>query len=517
MADGILSKETSDILNALYKKFGSKYNYAEFWDYVRQNIGKNPPLGDPAYQETYIWELFRDWATKVNAGQLPQPKTITPTVATQVTPETTTPTTEPSWGGYTASEWGLGIPQFEWQKKQDTEQALRQQSQFATQQAANQTEINARNWQAEQMAKAKGLELSNTRMQALISPTLGNTQETQRQANELQWENMRNQILGSIENTPRNWIKTSPEVIQSISNPYAAPNRGNPQDITNEITNTQNQIKQLESAKKNLESRVGDNNDPLLQKELYDSNTPEGRMYNLINMGIQGAKDSLTQLQTTQITPAIQALSNKYGMSPESARATALRWGANLPGGEFANISGEENAALTRAATEAMGAPTPPGSYERVTTPAIPTWLQQTSGINKAFVPTTRTNVLTPSGQSWGNLSDTQRQMYAGLIDFSGNRSFADVMNIDVSEILKKKIEENKKKSFKAIDESDFLLSGHPAHKVNYSSPTERIMTVAAIKNERVYSVYYSAGDELLFNNNLEIVENMFSSFKFVN
>ena len=38
-------------------------------------------------------------------------------------------------------------------------------------------------------------------------------------------------------------------------------------------------------------------------------------------------------------------------------------------------------------------------------------------------------NVTTPSGQQWNRLGSTQRQQFAGLVDFAGNRSFADVLD----------------------------------------------------------------------------------------
>jgi len=61
------------------------------------------------------------------------------------------------------------------------------------------------------------------------------------------------------------------------------------------------------------------------------------------------------------------------------------------------------------------------------TTPALPTWMSKMTGFGR--VPTERTEIPTPSAQTWGQLPWSKREEFRGLVDVAGKSPFQDILD----------------------------------------------------------------------------------------
>lgn len=270
---------------------------------------------------------------------------------------------------------------------------------FQKQQVQNQES----RWMAEKQANIEAAKFAN--MGAMIN----NSNQPAPVDMAAAYEKMRAQIASSLDPGARNWIAQWQK-----PNPYTK-NETAATQFTEERLRLQDEYKQAKSAAKFIRDRMNDQNDPLSQVDITQDTSPEAQMANVI----LNREKYVTRLLTE--AGAIEAISkgvpNPYGAEPSGYFGTT------------GDITGELAAAKPHAGAGGimeLGSPEAPKAPV-YTTPEIPTWLQNVSGL-MGRVPTNRVPIQRPSGQMWQSLLPNQQQMYAGLTDWAGKDTFEDTL-----------------------------------------------------------------------------------------
>jgi|6_EtaG_2_1085325.scaffolds.fasta_scaffold01346_2 hypothetical protein len=245
--------------------------------------------------------------------------------------------------------------------------------------------------------------------------------ELKRLKNEMEYDSFIRSRIAALSASPRSWIDLYKW--QNEPNPFAVQQR-TPEE---EVVAAEKEVKLYQAASNILSKREKDPTDPLFVSANPNiSNqplTPEQTFAAGIRQRLRNAEDKL--IEFTIPTEAEAGAADITGTTPEKIRGLAHQWASNREHPDFANVTPEEQRALMAVAMESGfgDKPAPPAP----TMPEIPRWLQTASGIT-GRVPKTRQPMLTPSGQSWSRLNPTQREMFAGLSDFAGERPFEDVI-----------------------------------------------------------------------------------------
>ncbi len=103
-----------------YRKKGGTLGWIAY--YQQLQVGRTPPLPS----RTYTWKPESAPAGEVPVGTTPTAPTTPTTPAT--------PDENKKFYGYTAEEWGIGIPQFLWQQQQEQQRQTEAAIQFSTEQ-----------------------------------------------------------------------------------------------------------------------------------------------------------------------------------------------------------------------------------------------------------------------------------------------------------------------------------------------------------------------------------------------
>ncbi len=305
MTTGIVSGKTNDIWIALQRKFEAQYNYPEFWDYVLSAIIKNPPLGEPAYQKTYVYNLFKEWADKVNKGQLKPPSgtpvapTAAPTTPTSV--EEHPPKVESINGYDFLMEWDdlnkryaihdlLGKtsdPQSE-QRAQQAEQAAQ-----ATEWGLRQDAINAAQWQARGEAMTAAQLRASQALQGWQAGNIQASNAAQQASMAAEFDKWRATILSSL--APRDWVIR--EKAKVAVNPFET----KPVVIADAVSEMNDQLKTAQAREANarasltaLGKRVSDDYDFVDKFELDAAN----ERLALAKQGVENITGRLNELKT---------------------------------------------------------------------------------------------------------------------------------------------------------------------------------------------------------------------------
>ncbi len=285
--------------------------------------------------------------------------------------------------------------EFDWQKTQwQSEMATRMaeaQTQRMTAEVGRQTEV------AQLGAQDLMMRLQGNREWA--------TQQQQQADLATQYDQIKRQVLSSIEPTPRNWITMYRA--QNTPNPY----RPQPMDAQQQLAFAEDEAKRLGSAASNVYKRMKDPNDSLTQSSVANPRTTEQQLAKITIDAAKNAQNVLDEMRLARSVgagtvkdPYAQEIAQKY---PEQSEAGKWSQPRPIGGGNFE-----------------VGAPTEPPLSNM---PEIPGWLSMASGVG-GKVPTERVPIQIPSGQSWQRLEPTQQQMFAGLADWAGVKTFEDIM-----------------------------------------------------------------------------------------
>jgi len=299
-------------------------------------------------------------------------------------------------------EQAFGREKFEWQKEQEGKLTPWQQQQLQQQSWETLNQADIARWTRD----AEIANLNVRRMEAQLSGVGGEAgwipeQKKQAQLSQ-EFENIRSQMIQNLSPSPRNWIAI--EKARMMENPYGARER-NPQEELLKAQEEYKDAKEMWALGKQIQSEAS--KDPMrsldqrekqmieLSKVALDNAAKQlhrARLTEGVVMGKEWAKSLLSE-QPREVQEEIEQ--EAYWATPRGDVATGFEVGR-------------------------------PSGGTKPTMPEIPAWLQQASGL-KGRVPETRKPILTPSGQSWTALSPTQQSMYAGLVDWVGQRSFEDI------------------------------------------------------------------------------------------
>ncbi len=310
-----------------------------------------------------------------------------------------------AWRKYGAEQqqW-LGMQELTQREKALDWQKTQWQSEMATRMAEAQTQRMT----AEEARKAQVAQLG---AQDLMMRLQGNrewaTQQQQQADLATQYDQIKRQVLSSIEPTPRNWITMYRA--QNTPNPY----RPQPMDAQQQLAFAEDEAKRLGAAANNIYKRMKDPNDQLTRETVANPRTTEQQLAKITIDAAKNAQNVLDEMRLARSVgtgtvkdPYAQEIAQRY---PEQTEAGKWAQPRPIGGGNF-----EVGAPETRE---------PPVS----TMPEIPGWLSMASGVG-GRVPTERVPLQIPSGQSWQRLEPTQQQMFAGLADWAGVQTFEDIM-----------------------------------------------------------------------------------------
>jgi len=59
----------------------------------------------------------------------------------------------------------------------------------------------------------------------------------------------------------------------------------------------------------------------------------------------------------------------------------------------------------------------------------VPEWMQPMVGVSRVTPEMSTMDIPTPSGQAWSRMPWSQREQYAGFVDFAGKKPFADILD----------------------------------------------------------------------------------------
>ncbi len=238
-----------------------------------------------------------------------------------------------------------------------------------------------------------------------------------------EWERMRQEIITQLSPSARNWIALSPEVQNTLkaSNPFIQQGGfagGVPV-----------QAGVFEGVQQNMAEAVsGWKTATAIEK--MAANDPNRSLSQNEQQLIQNAKDVYAKA-SMDLVNAHAARAKGRDMAESGA----------LPPGSATNIADELTMEAYWATPKTSGpwagtAGLQDGAEPQPTTPEIPSWLSRVSGLT-GRVPETRVEVQRPSAQMWGKLLPTERDMYAGLVDWSGAKTFESKMAQMLKEIPK--------------------------------------------------------------------------------
>ncbi len=296
----------------------------------------------------------------------------------------------------------------QWQSEQDLKERA-----FGWQQQEAKNEAQARAWEqlnaadrARWTAQAESSRFETERMMGIFRNVEAEREEIERQKKEMAWDAMRQDILSSVQGSPRSWIQTSRAA--NMQNPYTK----SPETFQQNLETLREDYKQVKEAAKNVRSRLNDKDDSLTWQNIDKPQTTEDQMAAIV---LNAEKDLTNKLNEANV--AWLRAKGYTDASPQTQVSPDIQAEANEEA-QWATPKGDEASGYT------VGRPSTPVE----TRTKIPDWLQKAAGVGK-FVPKTGTRVpiLTPSGQSWSAMSPTQQQMYAGLVDVAGERTFEDI------------------------------------------------------------------------------------------
>lgn len=295
------------------------------------------------------------------------------------------------YGGYSPEEWGFGVPGYELDKRR----LELQQQQWRDQQTQRSWEQLNEADRARWLAQGEAAQLENTRLMSRLRGDRSFEEEQAYQAKLAKdFEDMRAMFAGS----PRNWIQAS------LPNPYQSREMTadeqlyksqTDQEQANEILKQAQQLEKMAASDPNISLTPEQSNSISIAKQNWSAVTDR-------NIKLNVARQAGMQGQSVPDT----------GIG-ESEQIEAGKWATPRPTAEGFEV----------------GRPTSPDELTKGLMPKIPDWLAQATGVS-GRVPKagTRVPIQTPSGASWGALSPTQQSVWGGLVDWSGQRTEADIL-----------------------------------------------------------------------------------------
>ncbi len=373
---GMISQRTSDIIKKLKESYGGQYPYPEFWDYVLTAVIANPPLGEPHYQTTYVTNLFKDWANKVNTGaiklwetQPSQPQPVSPP-----TQEPTAPITEKPYvlTDDSGQKW---VPQYDdvgkisgWSPYNETSKA--------------QLDLAERKWATEDFATRQQQVIDTERnRQAQIAnqwqrystqlASRGNQEDNTGQMAKT-YEDWRQRLMGELTDS-RDWI--TKWQVQNQPNPYK-PQVSDTDSLKLTVDSADKEVKNAEASLTDWTKRTADN--------------------------------------TEMVDPAVlAAAAARYNNAVEQRN----KWQSQLD----ASISPEAAPQPTGLGGNMSigGAYSAPAKPKGIPIPSwLPTFVPQLAG-KKELTPADKYQTV-PSGQMWQATPTSVKQGLAGYMDWVG-------------------------------------------------------------------------------------------------
>lgn len=254
-------------------------------------------------------------------------------------------------------------------------------------------------------AQGEASRLETERMMSRLNPLQKQKDELDRRQNEMQWESIRNDILSTVQGSPRNWIQTARA--SAMTNPYTK----EPESFGERLATLREDYKSIKQAASDVRTKINDSqNSNYTWENIAKPQTSEQQMAAII---LNAEKDITTKLNEANVA-LIRA--KGYGdASPQTEVSSELQ--------EEAQWAVPQELASGGAT---VGRPSP---YVETRT-KVPTWLQTAAGVGKYVPPEgQKIPILTPSGQSWSALSPTQKEMWGGLANTVGQRSESDILN----------------------------------------------------------------------------------------
>jgi len=210
-----------------------------------------------------------------------------------------------------------------------------------------------------------------------------------------QWDEMRDQIIQSLQASPRNWIQVA--MAQRLPNPYRVSMTAG--DIYEEAKEA---AKESASAAKTARSRL---------TELIENDAPQWQV-DLAKATIHEAKQDEQKLEQFQLARSVGKQVAQQGGDIQ----TALR------GVSSSELKGQVQMGFQRITRDRPQKEVDKGI-------PIPQWLQTLSGAGEFLKPEQkRQPITTPSSQAFQRLSPTQTEMFAGLVDYGGQQTYADIL-----------------------------------------------------------------------------------------
>jgi len=227
-----------------------------------------------------------------------------------------------------------------------------------------------------------------------------------------EFETLRKNLISQFAESPRDWIKLYQA--QNVANPFGEQRGLSPQE---NMAAAQAESEHYTKVAANIHKRMKDPNDPFTDAIIDNPKNEEERAASELLRAERYARDIYQNMETawfkgTHPNAPIRQGSAPAGFIDEAEYATEARWA-------------QERREISPGVYE-IGRP---GRTEKPKPkmPEIPQWLQVASGLT-GRVPETRKPILTPSGQSWTQLQPGQQEMYQGLVNWSGERPFSDIM-----------------------------------------------------------------------------------------
>jgi len=223
-----------------------------------------------------------------------------------------------------------------------------------------------------------------------------------------EFEEMKRQMIAAITPSQRNWIAL-----------WAAENQQNPytQALSpdEELEALQSEADLIASSAKNIRGRMKDPNDPLTQGAIGSPQNTEQQMAQAVLNAETVIGEKLSEMKLARAAGISQVL----GTGLDVPQEILSKYPEQVEAGVWSQPRAEGGGF-------AVGKPEEPS--EAVSDmPEIPDWLASLSGV-KGNVPKKRTAITTPSAQQWTALTPTKQQMYAGLVDWAGERTYEDIL-----------------------------------------------------------------------------------------
>lgn len=284
----------------------------------------------------------------------------------------------------------------------------------ALQVARERAGLTTEQWQAKLLQQqyetggggAQGMDMRTAMQVARANMGVGG----ERQPTAEQWDEMRDQILQALQASPRNWVQVA--MAQRLPNPYRQTKTAG--DIYEEA---REEAKESSSMVLSARARLTD----LIERG--DASLPQIALARDLKFAAEHEADFVQEKLT------------KYQLARSAGKQMAQQ-GASLPT-VLRGITDAEVRGQVESGYYATARPSPEGGMV-IGRPAreevdrgipIPQWLQTLSGAGEFFKPEQkRQPITTPSSQMFQRLSPTQTEMFAGLVDYAGTQTYADIL-----------------------------------------------------------------------------------------